>query len=76
VGLTADQLEPKYSLLSDAKDRIADLTHLMTCVLRYDGFYDHPLDDLVTITLPTLITFVNKGIKTSSCMSHGYYRKS
>jgi hypothetical protein len=45
VGLTADQPEPKYSSLERIKDRIADLTHIMACVLRYNRFYDQLLDD-------------------------------
>ncbi len=31
VGLSEDQPEPKYSLLKEVKDRIADLTHLIAC---------------------------------------------
>jgi hypothetical protein len=46
VGLTDDHPEPKYSLLREVKDRIADLTHLIACILRYsDGFYDQLLED-------------------------------
>jgi len=45
VGLTEDQLEPRYSLVKEVKDRIADLTHLIACVLRYNRFYDQLLDD-------------------------------
>jgi hypothetical protein len=45
VGLTADQPEPKYSSLERIKDRIADLTHIIACVLRYNRFYDQLLDD-------------------------------
>jgi hypothetical protein len=45
VGLTDDHPEPKYSLLKDVKDRIADLTHLIACVLRYNRFYDQLLED-------------------------------
>jgi hypothetical protein len=45
VGLTDDHPEPKYSLLKDVKDRIADLTHLIACVLRYNRFYNQLLED-------------------------------
>jgi len=45
VGLTADQPEPKYSSLERIKGRIADLTHIMACVLKYNRFYDQLLDD-------------------------------
>jgi hypothetical protein len=51
VGLTADQPEPKYSSLERIKDRIADLTHIMACVLRYNRFYDQLLDDRHAIGL-------------------------
>ena len=40
VGLTADQPEPKYSSLKMVKDRIADITHIMACILKYNRFYD------------------------------------
>jgi hypothetical protein len=45
VGLTGDYPEPKYSLLREVKDRIADLTHFIACVLRYTRFYDQLLED-------------------------------
>ncbi len=45
VGLTEDQPEPKYSPLKQVKDRIADLTHLIACVMRYNRFYDQLLED-------------------------------
>jgi hypothetical protein len=51
VGLTVDQSEPRYYLLSEVKDRIADLTHLMACVLKYNRFYDQLLDDKLPSSL-------------------------
>jgi hypothetical protein len=51
VGLTADQPEPSYSLVNEVKDQIADLTHLIACVLRYNRFYDQLLDDKLPSSL-------------------------
>jgi hypothetical protein len=51
VGLTADQPAPRYYLLSEIKDRIADLTHLIACVLKYNRFYDQLLDDKLPSSL-------------------------
>jgi hypothetical protein len=50
-GLTADQLEPKYSSLERIKNRIADITLIMACVLRYNRIYDQLLDGRHSIGL-------------------------
>ena len=40
-----NHISADHSLVNEVKDRIADLTHLIACVLRYNRFYDQLLDD-------------------------------
>jgi hypothetical protein len=46
-----NHISADHSLVNEVKDRIADLTHLIACVLRYNRFYDQLLDDKLPSSL-------------------------